>query len=883
VPIEPMFAALLRQHRLARGLTQEALAERAGLSVHGVQKLERGATHPYRDTARRLAGALDLAPDDRARFLEAVRPLRRRGAARPRPAAAGGLGNLPAPATSLIGRQAELATVSALLARARLVTLTGAGGVGKTRLALGVAAAVLLAYPDGVWLVPLAALTDPQLVPHAVAAALGVLERGRRPLPVTLSEALRARRALVVLDNCEHLVQACAELAEALLSACPELRILATSREPLGVAGEVTRRVPSLTVPPPPPPPPEQLSQYEAVRLFVERAVAARADFRVTNANAPAVAQVCWRLDGIPLAIELAAAWVRTLSVEQLAARLDDCFGLLVGGSRTAPPRQQTLRGAIEWSYGLLSEPERRLFARLSVFAGGWTLEAAEAVCADDVVAAHEILGLLRQLVDKSLVVAEETPNGTRYRLLEILRAYGRERTQAAGELSALEQRHRRWYLELAEASPSEELAFERVARLAEEQDNLRAALRGYIAGGDAAAGLRLGVSLWGLWYVRGLYAEGRAWLDELLALPGAAPATAIRTRALAWAGHLAECQGDFQAARSRLEAALATARVLADDQEVAIALVMLANVARAQGDTGRARRQYTEALALNRRLGHPFWIALTLNNHARAAEDERDFQAAAAYLTEALELWRARGHAWGTARSLGNLARVALNQGDPVAAEAHLAEALQLERQVGDRQGVVTSLLILTEVKSETGDTAAAGALLAEALSIAREADDRLALTRCLEQVAALLVPDQPQLAVRLAGAAAAAREALGADLTPAERGYVGRWQAAARRALGEAASAAAWAAGRRQSLDQAAAEALALAETVGASAPGPMAAATVDALTPGEREVVLPARGPAKRQIAETQVLGKLGLRSPVQLAAWARAHGLLTGPDA
>src|SRR5919202_5076504 len=347
--------------------------------------------------------------------------------------------NLPSGLSSFVGREQELAEVARRLGTARLMTLVGAGGVGKTRLALGVAAGVLASYPDGVWLTPLAALADAALVPQAVAAAVGVPERGGRPLLATLTEALRRRRALLLLDNCEHLIQACAELAETLLGACPDLRILATSREPLGLAGEMTWRVPSLTLPAPPPPPPEQLSEYEAVRLFIERAVAARPDFQVTNANAPAVAQVCWRLDGIPLAIELAAAWVRTLSVEQLAARLDDCFRLLVGGSRTAPARQQTLRGTIEWSYGLLGEPERRLFSRLAVFAGGWTLEAAELVCAGEPspaeprpmrdklagIAGEEVLGLLAHLVEKSLIVVEEARDGTtRYRLLGVLRLY---------------------------------------------------------------------------------------------------------------------------------------------------------------------------------------------------------------------------------------------------------------------------------------------------------------------------------------------------------------------------------------------------------------------------------------------------------------------------
>ena len=615
--------------------------------------------------------------------------------------------NLPSSVSSLVGRQQALAEVLGVLQAARLVTLTGAGGVGKTRLALSVAAAALPAYPDGVWMVSLAPLQDPALVPQVVAATLGVPERAGRPLLATLTEGLREQRALLVLDNCEHLVQTCAELAEALLGACPALRMLATSREPLGVAGEVTWRVPSLGLPPPPPPQPplEQLSQYAAVRLFVERAVAARPDFQVTNTNAPAVAQVCWRLDGIPLAIELAAAWVRTLSVEQLAARLDDRFRLLVGGSRTAPARQQTLRGTIEWSNGLLDEVERRLFRRLAVFAGGWTLEAAEVVCADELpaaeparrgerpveIAAADVLGLLAHLVDKSLIVVEETSHGTaRYRLLETLRLYGQERVREAGELPALERRHRDWVLALAEALPPEQMDPQHIAHLAQEQDNLRAALRGTIARGETEGGLRLGVALWSLWYVRGLYTEGRTWLGELLALPGADAATPARARALTWAGHLAYCEGDFATAQARLEEALTTARGLGAEQEEAVALLFLALIPRSRGDLQLAEDLYQESLTITRRLGHRVWAVFTLNNLALMAERWGDAARAETLGTEALALARAVEHQPAIPDMLGLLGRIALGRREYATARHLLEEAAGLQRAQGFRASAV-------------------------------------------------------------------------------------------------------------------------------------------------------------------------------------------------
>jgi len=546
------FAGRLRRLRLDAGLTQEALAERAGLGVRTVQALEEGENWPHRTTVLRLARALGLTPGAEAPFVAAGRP-----PARPRrPVTASGAEaapprrpahNLPLQLTSFVGRDRERAGVRRLLATSRLVTLTGPGGVGKTRLALRVAADVLPEYPHGVWLAELAVLADPARVPQAVAAAAGVPEDPARPLLAVLADALRPRRLLLLLDNCEHLVGACARLADALLRACPGLTVLATSREPLSIAAEAAWPVPPLAVPDAGKPPPGgTAARYEAVRLFRDRAAAARPTFRLTRRNAPAVAQLCARLDGLPLALELAAARVRVLPVAELAARLEDRFRLLTGGSRAAPARQQTLRATLDWSYDLLSEPERALFRRLAVFAAGWTMAAAEAVGADadgQGIAPGEVLDLLTGLLDKSLVTADEQPDGTaRYRLLETVRQYAQERLAAGGEAEVVQRRHAAFFLGLAEAAAPELLGGRQTAwldRLEREHDNLRAALEWLTERGAVEAGLRLGNAVGPFWLTRGYLQEPRERLERLLALPGA-EGTSLRARVLVGTAGLA-------------------------------------------------------------------------------------------------------------------------------------------------------------------------------------------------------------------------------------------------------------------------------------------------------------------------------------------------------
>jgi predicted ATPase/class 3 adenylate cyclase len=679
--------------------------------------------------------------------------------------------NLPLPLTSFVGRERELATTRALLAAHRLVTLTGAGGVGKTRLALEAAGALAPAYPDGVWLAELAALADPALVPQAVAAAAGVREQPGWPLLTTLADALRPKRLLLVLDNCEHLVEACARLADALLRACPDLRVLATSREALGVAGETPYRVPSLALPDPARPPPVgALVDYEAVRLFVERAAVAQPAFALTAHNAPAVAQVCCQLDGIPLALELAAARLTVLPVEQVAARLDQRFRLLTGGSRTALPRQQTLRAAIDWSYALLSEPEREVFHRLSVFAGGWTLEAAEAVCAGGALAAEDVLERLARLVDRSLVVAEVGDGPVRYRLLETLRQYGRERLVASGEAEAVGARHAAYYQALAEAAAPALRGPEQTAwldRLATEHDNLRAALRRALERGDAPRGLRLGRALWWFWYLRGHYREGWTLLAALLALPAGPDLAAARAALLRGTGLLARVTGAYPAARGALEEGVGLARQGGDPRQLAELLAALGFVARLQEDYATARSCLEEALDLARAAGHSWFVANALNHLGELAlEADRDAEAA----------WRL------------------------------YEQSLALYRQLGDPRMLAVVLVGRGRVARARGDGPGARAALAEALAALGEADGAGVMPVALYTLAALAADaGRPARAVRLLAAATAQEARGGARVWPAVRRERDGWLGPARGALGEAGYARAWAAGAAMSLEQA------------------------------------------------------------------------------
>jgi len=644
--------------------------------------------------------------------------------------------NLPLQVTRFFGCEHEIAQVKERLAEWRLVTLTGSGGVGKTRLSLRVAEEVIEDYSSGVWFVELAPLSDPALVPQQVAASLGLRDEPGHPVLETLTSFLRERQALLVLNNCEHLVEACAQLADGLLHVCPRLQLLASSREPLGIAGEAVFHVPSLPFPDPSHLPAiESLNDYTALSLFVDRARAVRPDYQVTPQNAPSVARICQRLDGIPLALELAAARLRLLNTETLAARLDDAFGLLTGGSRTALPRHQTLWATMDWSYNLLSEAERRLLQRLSVFARGCTLEAAEAVCSSPMSRLGrgaggeglDVLDLLTQLVNKSLVVVEREQGAeARYRLLETVRQYAWEKLAETGEGNRVRAQHLAYYLQFAEdAEPhlfrAEQLDW--LARLEREHDNLRVALEWALNGeGDDApgppeAGLRLANALWRFWYVRGYWQEGREWLGRGLAAIGQPSRTVARARALIRATFFA----DDQKQRVRLvDESLALCRELGDKPGIAFALRL--KFESVMGDYSSARLLLEESLTLYRELGDKWGIAAVLSYFGITAQGEHNLPAARHFYEESLKLHREMGDRRGMGWVLGYMGNLAFKQRDWSAARALYEESLSLARELGDKVGMVDRLSDLGRVALEQGDYLQAGKLLEQGLAIARE-----------------------------------------------------------------------------------------------------------------------------------------------------------------
>ncbi len=655
-----------------------------------------------------------------------------------------GLHHLPVELTSFVGRELELQSISARLSKTRLVSLIGTGGCGKTRLACQVGRRAEQSYGAGVWLVELGNLADPKLVPDTVARALGVPEpRDGETLVSMLSTVLEEHRLLLIFDNCEHLLEASAVLIEALLRACPGLHVLATSRQALGIAGEGTIVVPSLELPARRPPPDAAgLGDVESVRLFVERARDRQPGFAATDENPGAVADICIRLDGIPLALELAAAWMRVLSPHQLAERLDDQFTLLIGTSRTAPRRHQTLRALIDWSYELLTEPERVLFRRLAVFAGSWELEAAEALCATDggTVAPLHVLELLAALVDKSVVQSEpsRTTTGTnRFRLLGPVREYAHERLRDSGEEATIRDRHRDWLVALvaaAEESWRAAAGASWLARLDLELDNLRAAfawsrVRAVNPEGTQASGehevqtaLVLASSLWWFWLLRGHLGEGREHLRGFLRLAdgmGLAASTE-RARALHAAGRLAQVQGDLTEAAELLEASLVLWQAAGSDLQRADLLHDLGLIAHADGDLQRAEALQVEVLALARQREDSVRIYRSLYHLAEVAADLGQHQRAELLLDEALRRARAAGDARGTAIAAADLGRVLRAGAAPERAAQLYVESVQLLGALGDRRRLAASLLGLAAVALDLGEVEHAARLggIAEGLT---------------------------------------------------------------------------------------------------------------------------------------------------------------------
>ncbi|MFQ5654645.1 MAG: tetratricopeptide repeat protein [Planctomycetota bacterium] len=708
--------------------------------------------------------------------------------------------NLPIPLTSFIGREEMLQELRNLLGDHRLVTLTGVGGCGKTRLSIEVGWKALGDHPDGVWLVELASLAQPELVPRAVAKVLGLREEPNRPPAETLIEHLKSKASLLLLDNCEHLLGACAGLTDTLLGACSRLRIVASSREALGIAGEMIRQVHSLALPDAKAEPRlEEVLEAAAARLFVDRAQAVRSGFALTEENVSAVVEICRRLDGIPLALELAAARVKAMTPDDIAARLGDRFRLLTGGSKAVQPRQQTLRALIDWSYDHLDEPERALLRRLSLFAGGWTLEAAEAVCADaddgadasadDGIEPWQVLELLARLVEKSMVEVDlecgERAGRTRYRFLETVRQYARERLLEEGDVLRLRERHLRYFLRLAEeASPHldgpEQATW--LPRLEVEFPDLRAALHGALdEGSDANLGLRLATTLGRFWEVCGHWSEGRDLFLRLLARPANGERDLLRSRALNGAGILSQHLGEYPKARSILEESLAISRELAHSVRIATCLNNLGNTALEQGALERARDLYEESLAEHRGGGEAGGVALALNNLGGGEEQRGDYAKASKHheeslrirrelgdrreiatslrclgvalgdhgeqerarplFEESLTIFRELGDQHGIAWCLSGLGLLAEEQQDFERARSLYEESLEIMRKLGGQRGIAASLVGLGSVSTGQGDEAAASAFYEEALSIDRRTGNRMLEASRLAGLGALAV----------------------------------------------------------------------------------------------------------------------------------------------
>jgi predicted ATPase/DNA-binding CsgD family transcriptional regulator len=795
--------------------------------------------------------------------------------------------NLPAPRSSLIGREREIIEIKRTLAMTRLLTLTGAGGCGKTRLALEVARDLVGAYPDGMCLVELAPLSEGELVPKALAEAAGTQEQPGRQITEVLVQSMRSKEQLLIVDNCEHLIEATALLVDVLLDTCPRLRILATSRESLDVAGELNWPVPSLSVPDRQHSTVEEMESYESVRLFVERARHRNPAFSLTPENAHAVARVCERLDGIPLAIELAAARVG-LSVEQIAARLDDSLRLLSAGSRTASPRQKTLRGTLDWSYTLLSAHEQMLFGRLSIFAGGWTVEAAEVVGAEGDTEQGDALDLLSRLVDKSLVVAEATGDGgVRYRMLEPIRQYAQEKLEERGVGEEVRRRHASLFLALTEDAEPKLQGPEDVEwleRLEVEHDNMRAALSWALEQGEDEVALRLAGALGWFWELHGHYSEGRMWLEEALAQDDRA-SMAAKVKAL---DRLSVLEQDLDR-----EEALAREGLKLREQaglEASMAAMFLHTLgwnAMIRGDYARMKEVFKDSLGLSRDADDKWGIADALLGLGTAINYLDDRERGKELYQEGIGLARELGYASGLARFLLSLGYTLLLEDDYERGAALNEEAVAVFREHGYKGTFELALDNLGWAALLQGDYDRARTSYQESLTLCKELGDKWTASESLDGMACIAAAEgEAERAARLFGAAEALGEEVDSQHMPEEDAWREPYLAAARSRLDEAAWDRAWAEGRAMPMEQAIKYALSEAKHLIPSSPE-LEQSSCDeppSLTRREKEVaVLVTRGLTNRRIAQelflsehtvhhhvTNILKKLNLTSRQQVAS-------------
>jgi predicted ATPase/DNA-binding SARP family transcriptional activator len=813
-------AAETRGHPGVLFQTLQALGERGYLRQEQPGRwVHRTAGQP--GAAAIAPGVQEVVRDQLAALLPTPAPAARSRGRRP--------AGLPAPPTSLVGRARDVAAVRRTLAsgNVRLLTLLGPPGIGKTRLAIQTAEEVLDDFEDGVYFVALAAIQDARLVAGAIAQALGIKETGDQPLAARLIEALRDRHMLLVLDNFEQVLPAATLVAE-LLAAAPWLHVLVTSRSMLHIYGEHEFTV--LPLPAPDParlPALEELGQIAAVQLFVERAQAVKPDFGLTRANAQTVAEICARLEGMPLAIELAAAWIRSFSAHALLARLSNRLALLTGGPRDLPARQQTLRGAIAWSYGLLDAEEQALFAGLGVCVGGWTVEAAAVLCEsrmedggwriEDGAAILDlpssIPGRLEALADKSLLRhAEDGGAERRFTMLESIREYALERLAERGETELWRRRHALYALALAERIEPElggPLQGPLLEQLEREHDNMRAALRWMLDRGQLDLGSRLCIALWWFWFVRGHLSEGRQWLELTIEQNHTPELPAERAlpqaKLLNAAGVLAHDQGDYPRSIVLHEASLAIVRRLNYPKGIAASLNNLGLVARSQGDYQRAATYYAESLALRRAEGDDWSAAVALSNLALVARDQGEYDQAVAMFEESLALRRKLGDQRGIAMLLNHLGVAAYHQGDYQRSAALHAQSLALQQELTDRAGISDSLYGLAQAARAQGDQAGARRYYQEALALRRELGDQAGMAASLEGLAAVAgATSHPQQAARLLGTATALRTTLSAPRLPLDQRDYERLAAGIRELLGEVAFATAWTEGQAMSLEQ-------------------------------------------------------------------------------
>ncbi len=815
------------------------------------------------------------------------------------------IGNLPAPLSTFIGREREIADVKQLLRSQRLVTLTGPGGSGKTRLALQVANELQEEYGDGVWLAELASLSDEALVTQTIAAHLNVHEQSGRPLIDTLADHLSSRQILLVVDNCEHLINACAQFSETILQKNPHLHILATSRQMLGVPGESVFTTPPLTLPEErpwksPASAEEALAAYgrsEAVQLFVNRANALMNDFDLSMENGAWVSEICRRLDGMPLAIELAAARVPSLSIQQIAQRLDDRFHLLTGGSRTAEPKQQTLAATLDWSYALCSEAERKVLQRLSVFSGGWTLDAAETVCAGEGVEAGDVLDLLSLLVDKSLVVVEKPEGGeTRYRLLETIRQYVAEKLAYSGELDESRNRHLSYFVDWTEhAIPHlfRQEVYTWLNRLEAEHDNIRAALEwSHVTPGGAPAGLQLAATMGYFWQIHAYHTEGRTRLAAALDQKANRQRNTTRSRALYREAVLAFHQSDYQAVRILADESLAISREIgeAGQLEIANALEILAEVASETGQYTESIPMYEQALALYRKLGNLVGIGDTLKMLGWTNMRSGDFKQAESWLNEGLIACRESGDLRQITSALAGLGELALRRGQYDQARKFLNESLDISQQSKEKWGWAIALGSLGWIALRQHDYPTMRKLLKESLAIRTETGDQGGIAWSMEKLAeANFEQFQFHQAATIFGSASTLRASVNSAMDAADQPDYERAISSLKSKLGEQAFAAAWADGQAMTIKEAIDYALAEPEQDQGQV---SLKEKFGGLTEREREVAaLIAQGISNREIAQamtvgvktietyvTRILNKLGFDSRVQIAMWAKDKGLI-----